>query len=40
MELLAPIVTNHPDWFKGVDIIYDAEALFAAREIARTFSRA
>jgi O-antigen biosynthesis protein len=34
MELLAPIETTHPDWFKGVEVIYDAEALFASREVA------
>jgi glycosyltransferase involved in cell wall biosynthesis len=34
MELLAPIITNHPDWLKEVEIIYDAEALFASREVA------
>ncbi len=34
MELLAPVVTAHPDWFANTEIIYDAEALFASRTIA------
>jgi glycosyltransferase involved in cell wall biosynthesis len=33
MELLGPILTAHPDWFENIDVIYDAEALFAAREV-------
>ena len=33
MGWLHPILTAHPDWFKNVQLIYDAEALFAAREI-------
>jgi GT2 family glycosyltransferase len=32
MELLEPILTAHPNWFEKVDVIYDAEALFASRE--------
>jgi O-antigen biosynthesis protein len=34
MELLAPIIEAHPGWFEHVEIIYDAEALFASRTIA------
>jgi hypothetical protein len=33
MELLEPILTAHPEWFEDVDVIYDAEALFASRAI-------
>jgi O-antigen biosynthesis protein len=34
MEPLARILNENPQWFDGVRIIYDAEALFAAREVA------
>jgi GT2 family glycosyltransferase/glycosyltransferase involved in cell wall biosynthesis len=33
MKLLARIVAEHPDWFESVNIIYDAEAIFAGREV-------
>ena len=33
MERLAPILQAHPDWFENVQVIYDAEALFASRNI-------
>jgi O-antigen biosynthesis protein len=33
MKLLVPILAAHPDWFENIEVIYDAEALFAAREI-------
>jgi GT2 family glycosyltransferase len=33
MELLEPILTAHPEWFEEVDVIYDAEALFASRAV-------
>src|SRR5688572_2119330 len=33
MKLLAPVRKAHPDWFEGVDVIYDAEAVFVQREI-------
>ena len=35
MELLRSIRIGHPDWFRGTTLIYDAEALFARREISR-----
>ncbi len=34
MNYLKPIVDEHPDWFKDTSIIYDAEALFAPRDVA------
>jgi GT2 family glycosyltransferase len=34
MELLAPLISTHPEWFEQVEIIYDAEALFASRTVA------
>src|SRR6185436_10038864 len=33
MEFLRPVVEAHPYWFEKVPIIYDAEALFAPRDI-------
>src|SRR6185369_13947196 len=33
MKLLKPILDAHPEWFHDMDIIYDAEAIFATREI-------
>jgi len=33
MNLLHPIVAAHPDWFEKTSIIYDAEALFAPRDV-------
>jgi len=33
MERLAPLLQSHPDWFENVQVIYDAEALFASRNI-------
>jgi GT2 family glycosyltransferase len=33
MEKLKPIHDAHPDWFESTTIIYDAEAVFATREI-------
>jgi O-antigen biosynthesis protein len=33
MEPLARILAANPEWFEGVKIIYDAEALFVAREV-------
>jgi len=35
LAMLQPLVQENPDFFENVNIIYDAEALFAAREIAR-----
>ena len=35
MNHLVPILHAHPDWFEKLELIYDAEALFAPREIAR-----
>jgi GT2 family glycosyltransferase/glycosyltransferase involved in cell wall biosynthesis len=34
MNYLKPILDEHPDWFKDTSIIYDAEALFAPRDVA------
>jgi O-antigen biosynthesis protein len=33
MKILNPLVEEHPEWFEGTSIIYDAEAVFATREI-------
>ena len=33
MRVLSRIRTAHPDWFENVDVIYDAEALVAVREM-------
>ena len=33
MELLEPVLAAHPEWFEKVDVVYDAEALFASREV-------
>src|SRR5262245_21839529 len=35
MQVLFPVIEKHPDWFADVMVIYDAEAVFAMREIAR-----
>ena len=35
MQVLFPILEKHPDWFENVTVIYDAEAVFATRDIAR-----
>jgi glycosyltransferase involved in cell wall biosynthesis len=35
MQVLFPIIEKHPDWFENVTVIYDAEAVFATRDIAR-----
>ena len=35
MQVLFPIIEKHPDWFDNVTVIYDAEAVFATRDIAR-----
>jgi len=34
MQFVRPILQAHPDWFRNTRIIYDAEALFAFRELA------
>jgi O-antigen biosynthesis protein len=34
MKTLQPTLSNYPEWFQNVTLIYDAEALFAEREIA------
>jgi GT2 family glycosyltransferase/glycosyltransferase involved in cell wall biosynthesis len=31
MERLAPVLVQHPEWFRGTRVIYDAEALYALR---------
>jgi glycosyltransferase involved in cell wall biosynthesis len=33
MKILQPFLVAHPEWFRNTTLIYDAEALFAAREI-------
>jgi glycosyltransferase involved in cell wall biosynthesis len=33
MNILQPYIAAHPEWFRNVMLVYDAEALFAAREI-------
>jgi GT2 family glycosyltransferase len=33
MKILQPFLSQHPEWFSSATFIYDAEALFAAREI-------
>jgi GT2 family glycosyltransferase len=35
MKVFRPILEKHPDWFEDVTVIYDAEAVFATRDIAR-----
>jgi glycosyltransferase involved in cell wall biosynthesis len=34
MRFAKPVLQAHPDWFPNIRIIYDAEALFTARELA------
>jgi GT2 family glycosyltransferase len=33
MKILQPFLSEHPEWLRNTTFIYDAEALFAAREI-------
>jgi O-antigen biosynthesis protein len=33
MKILKPVLEAHPEWFEQTDIVYDAEAIFATREI-------
>jgi glycosyltransferase involved in cell wall biosynthesis len=33
MKILQPFLSEHPEWFYNTTLVYDAEALFAAREI-------
>jgi GT2 family glycosyltransferase len=33
MALLEPVLKTHPGWFENVDVVYDAEALFASRDV-------
>jgi GT2 family glycosyltransferase len=33
MKLLKPILEAHPEWFEHTQVVYDAEAVFVAREI-------
>ena len=33
MQVMAPFLKAHPDWFEDVNVIYDAEAVFTEREI-------
>jgi GT2 family glycosyltransferase len=34
MGWIANLRKEYPDWFEGIEVIYDAEALFAEREVA------
>jgi GT2 family glycosyltransferase len=34
MKILKPVMSDHPEWFRNSTMIYDAEALFAGREIS------
>jgi glycosyltransferase involved in cell wall biosynthesis len=34
MNILKPVLSEHPDWFEKTNILYDAEALFVTRDIA------
>ena len=33
MKILQPFLLEHPEWFRDATVIYDAEALFATRDI-------
>jgi len=33
MALLEPVLRMHPGWFENLDVVYDAEALFASRDV-------
>ena len=33
MQALEPIITRHPEWFSNAKIVYDAEAVYALREV-------
>ena len=33
MKYLRPLLSRHPEWFTGMKLIYDAEAIFALREV-------
>jgi len=35
MDVIAALRERHPEWFQGLRIVYDAEALFSLREIAK-----
>lgn len=35
MEVIAALRERHPQWFQGLRIVYDAEALFSLRDIAK-----
>ena len=35
MERLAPHLERHPEWFSKTRVVYDAEAIFSAREIRK-----
>lgn len=35
MEVVMALRERHPEWFRGVRIVYDAEALFSVRDIAK-----
>ena len=33
MEYLHPLLSRHPEWFAGMKLIYDAEAIYTLREV-------
>src|SRR5262249_8313685 len=33
MKILKPLLDAHPDWFEETNIIYDAEAIYATRDV-------
>lgn len=35
MEVISALRSRHPEWFAGLRIVYDAEALFSVRDIAK-----
>ena len=35
MSLVQPLLTEHPEWFREMKLIYDAEAIFAIREVCQ-----
>ena len=35
MDVISALRSRHPEWFNGLRIVYDAEALFSVRDIAK-----
>jgi GT2 family glycosyltransferase len=35
MEVVSALKSSHPEWFAGCTLVYDAEALFSVRDIAK-----